>query len=1714
VFQSLKKYIIILLSVLLLVFFVCEKAKAAMVGGCTDDPGDGSIMVTAKPATIFSNGSDDLWQTQLSDWQETPYYTNGEDIIINIAIRNSGYINAHGDNDNKLKYPCNICSKIVKYNTNGSIAYQTPNCICGPKIYVPPIPQVQSFRYWPGSKEIFKPIETIKPECEIILGYPEKAHYGIIDNNQRIACRKGSSNEIIEISSNHVNIVSPLFKTDINSQEYTCIPMEWALNLGTNHPNFIASNSKITTFLNQNYIDKGKYYSRATHLLTTDFKKIPDENGQSGYEIVHFPVNYYEKELSTTETDQAKITLLKDVNYHHTNSCNASNGFSLYLGLFPENSDMPGYNGKIYAYHLYSFNQICRIYRNGICENAVTQFKLSKSNLDSILPSSFLDNNNNPISIPHGYKIKFKIYDNFYTSNEVRDLYNVTITSGIETQNYAKPNQDEGLFTNVKSKIDAILQGAQSYNFNISNINYASLFISPVYAADIIEEATIENAKKNGLIRVTYENFIVKNITIIRYTLILFLMFYAISYLMGLSEINQKELILRLFKIAIVLAFLDPALIDLTTKTKISLDPSKTIQKQYSFQTTATLGFLFYQKYIINTAIGGLNDLIAIITNFCTALNLDSASAMQTEVSLSNNVNFAYFDKILEKIFSIKTVGAIVSAIFTKWLIGAVLLVVFLYFLVKTIFKLLVTYILNWLQIILALSLGPIFFLFLLFSKTKGFFTKWIAFTFARALDIVILVALTFPFIGIIYVDLLAIIGEESCLRAIGPSFLRLEVWIQNDNPNSDLNNFFSYIFALAKDIALVYMINLIASYAPEISGKIINIADNQNSAGNSKAASNIAAQTTAQALSTIASGIKFANSSYVGGMAKSYVKQGALGLSNFVGATRVATFAKDTALNLGNQLYEGLTLRNAAQILLGKETAEAIFGKKNTTNTGRDGGGSDGGSGGSDGGSGGSDGGSGVPGGAFASSRTSTAGSTPADGSGGSDGGSGVPGGAFASSRTSTAGSAPADGSGVPGGAFASSRTSAAGGAPAGSVPAGGVPGGAPAGSGVPGGAPADGSGVPGGGFAGGAPAGGGTPAGGAPAGVGVGAAGKFAPVNDDAEITQGSITTILRDLEQSMPKTGQPQTLGPALATQMQRALTQLEKKIDKLQKMQSDTEILPNSDQPSTESLIKERSITPQEMLTYIENRLDDLKSKTKIEKYQTALQDTRNKITKQSQSQQDVEAVPNVPRTMKPAPMHQAAPVQTTPVQTTPVQTTTPTPGQPISKSSPDKAETYSALPANDNYSQLQAKFQPFYNSELQELQKQLTLDNALDLFIKANDAKLKKLQMQFQTDQNTDIEKELQQVFEKFKADFTTINKSASQQTSRESISTTEIVAKIVANDNKSPTTSDAIKQQNFSKIATKLQKANVLPELQEQLRNQDKTKKQEALVSLLADRDRTKESANLKKILEEIKNETREQERINHLKEMFSQAERVKAFTQYYNPEPDTSAISQVELEHLKNDKKFNFNEEQINAIKQYQYQNPEKVAIDTLNTPETLTALKPEEIDKVSNFLLQQTEVTEMMLAKLNNLEEEPAEHKAITPEELENQKRSLDIVLKLMGVKYKSDRNKAIDFLLAINTADSITDLQGHFDQIYILLEKPLQTIHKKDKILAMILTSANEDIKKQLETSPADQENRKYQLKLTLEKNEKTLAKVNAREKSFKSLFGRIKKAIEKS
>ena len=1593
-FRFFKKHTIILLSILLLILSSCENGDR--IGSCTSDPGEGSLVVSSKPTTVFSNGSQDLWQTQLADWHGTPYYTNGEDIIINIATGALGSVNTHGDN---AKHPCNICSKIVKYNANGSIAYQTPNCICGPKIYGPPSQIVQSFRYLPSASrgEDFKPIETIKPECEIILGYQEKAHYGIINNNERITCTKPGGEVITVNSGKSVETVPNLAKTDIISQQYTCIPMDWALNLGgSTDPNF-TQDTKIASFLNENYIEGDKYYSKATNLLIADFRNISSNKGD-GYQIVHFPVNYYEKELNTTETDQAKITQLKDVNYHNVTSCTASNGFSLYLGLFPENSDMPGYSNNIYAYHLYSFDQICRSFRNGVCENAVTRFKLSspKSDPSSILPNAFSDNG---YTIPEGYKIKFKIYDNYYTDNKTNDGYKVEILSGVNTQNSAQQSKDEGIISNTKNSLDIIFTGAQSYNFNISNINFASFFISSAYAEETFKERTyteqLADAKKNGLIRVTYDNFITKNIIIIRLTLVLFLVFYAASYLMGLSEINQKELILRVFKIAIVFAFLDPALINLTEGENV-ITPD--IAKTYKPQEHTTVGFLFYQKYVVSIVIDGLNSLVHIVAGFCEKFTdtINGAGGLQREdISFSQNVNFVYFDKILENIFSIKTVGAIVSAIFTKWLVGAVLLVVFLYFVVKTVFKLLITYILNWLQIILALSIGPIFFLFLLFSKTKGFFTKWVAFTFARGLDVVILFALTFPFLNIIYTDLLSIINQDSCLRSIGPSFLKINIWLQGDN---DVNtNFFDYIFVLARGIALVYMTNLIASYAPQISGKIINIADNQNSAQLSGGASNLAAQTTQQALTAIASGIKFANSSYVGNMAKSYIKQGAYGLSNFVGTTRAAKFAKTKANNLGNQIYEGLkqglTVRNASETLFGKEITDSILGKKPTqdaTPTGRD------------------------------SAVNSTGASTVA----GADVSTPV-GLTFTASDTASDDDTtipserkPRD-STIP----KSTLVTTSGGSVRGDF---------------------------------------------TPTTIGpkipsqpslIQPAGDSSSPLEQADTGAGMLHFMAEPQDGVSSVAAASEALPPAFKTainalQLQSQQLQLQSQQhtgaglllgDKEPTLQQKLDILQRESRNIVDNLTQNETDDTQKNL-----RLNELHNKIS-QLAQSALDDPNNKseleenqnlnTTLSRLKQKDIEALNNfiglnrLPGGANSAvvaqhQLHQAPPPPPSKFESSP-----PT-KQPLGE------KTHSASPANNTYSpamveKLTSGFKIFYDKQEEEFKQQLSLENALELFIKANDAELKKLQEQFTAMSNPNEEEQLRSAFHRFKTDFTTIQQSitSSSSVSETTIKVEDIAKQIIANDNSKPQVSEEAKQKTFSQIAEKLQSQTI-----------EEAKQQELIAQIEVATNTTSATTEQTQSLEELKTALSETS-------SKSTAEKTNILAQFL-AQKENKALKTLVEEELKKPAEGETEPQKQERQERVDYFN-RLVTVAQLNSQAEYTIAKKQQV--LVEFLAKQEEklldkiLTQTTPATTDDQTQERNTFIKEIKEQVIKQQTFSQIAEKLQSQTIEEAKQQAIieNIEVAINTTSATTEQKQSLTKLKT--ELPSKSTAEKTNILA---------------------------------------------------------------
>ena len=104
---------------------------------------------------------------------------------------------------------------------------------------------------------------------------------------------------------------------------------------------------------------------------------------------------------------------------------------------------------------------------------------------------------------------------------------------------------------------------------------------------------------------------------------------------------------------------------------------------------------------------------------------------------------------------------------------------------------------------------------------------------------------------------------------------------------------------------------------------------------------------------------------------------------------------------------------------------------------------------------------------------------------------------------------------------------------------------------------------------------------------------------------------------------------------------------------------------------------------------------------------------------------------------------------------------------------------------------------------------------------------------------------------------------------------------------------------------------------------------------------------------------------------------------------------------------------------------------------------------------------------------------------------------------MKYKSQREEILSFIFPTEENQEI-DLANSMNKMYEKLERPINIMQKQDHILEKILTTINEELTKE--------DAIKNQHKI--EKNNATITRLKKREKSFKSLISRVRKAIEKS
>ena len=191
----------------------------------------------------------------------------------------------------------------------------------------------------------------------------------------------------------------------------------------------------------------------------------------------------------------------------------------------------------------------------------------------------------------------------------------------------------------------------------------------------------------------------VSYIQIIRAMITLYIIIYAISFLMGTIEISQMDLVIRLIKIGILLALTSPSSWD------------------------------YFNNNFYNLFIEGQNSLISMVSN----------------QSCSHPINpFSFTDDILQYLLFNSNTWLRILSMLLIGLLGVIYMVLMLIGVVLTIIgivKAILVYILATVATSLLISLGPIFLPMMMFQITKPIFDNYIKYLIRYSLEPVILIS-------------------------------------------------------------------------------------------------------------------------------------------------------------------------------------------------------------------------------------------------------------------------------------------------------------------------------------------------------------------------------------------------------------------------------------------------------------------------------------------------------------------------------------------------------------------------------------------------------------------------------------------------------------------------------------------------------------------------------------------------------------------------------------------------------------------------------------------------------------------------------------------------------------------------------------------------------------------------------------------------------------
>ena len=352
-------------------------------------------------------------------------------------------------------------------------------------------------------------------------------------------------------------------------------------------------------------------------------------------------------------------------------------------------------------------------------------------------------------------RLSFKIFDPEYLDCNLSNGSSTAPLNGVKINNLkysVGPGNDGNTCSQTESVsnncvkqfscVDRYSNNSGSYEVKIKVKNSRGIsqivnnIVQPVlYWMDGNSASSIPS-ERIGIVEGIYKSLISnpKYKLILKLSLSIFVMFYGLGYLMGVSELSQAEVVTRIFKIGFIYIFVGEN------------------------------GWLWFKEIFVNIFKEGV-----IQASFLMASSFDNSLQLETAINTGNYQNtallFGSVDKVISILFSSAINKKIWAFLFTG-IFGWAYVLVFYFSILNYIYALsnaVLLFITAQIMISILFVIGPIFFIFLLFNQTKDMFDNWLKALVGFGLQLIFLIT-TLTFFNLLMVEVLKMaLGYKAC---------------------------------------------------------------------------------------------------------------------------------------------------------------------------------------------------------------------------------------------------------------------------------------------------------------------------------------------------------------------------------------------------------------------------------------------------------------------------------------------------------------------------------------------------------------------------------------------------------------------------------------------------------------------------------------------------------------------------------------------------------------------------------------------------------------------------------------------------------------------------------------------------------------------------------------------------------------------------------------